>query len=49
MRMLVDANISFRIVKDLIGVFETVKHVDRIGLEVPAKDLEIWNCTNSNN
>ena len=43
MRLLFDANISFRIVKKLQFAFPDCLHVSRTGLAYPAKDPEIWN------
>jgi len=40
--ILLDQNISFRVVELLLGTFENVKQVKQIGL-VDASDLEIWN------
>ncbi|MDR1746061.1 MAG: DUF5615 family PIN-like protein [Tannerella sp.] len=43
LRLLLDANISWRSVGALRKVFDDCRHVDDIGLTVPAKDTEIWN------
>ena len=43
MKLLLDANISWRLVKKLAGVFPNVLHVNDSGLPIPAKDEEIWN------
>lgn len=40
--MLLDANLSWRMVLILKQHFEDCYHVDDIGLNIPAKDLEIW-------
>ena len=43
MKLLLDANISWRIVAKLQTHFTSCFHVDDIGLAIPAKDTEIWN------
>ena len=43
MKLLLDANISWKIVKILKPIFDDCIHVDLINLPVPAKDLDIWN------
>jgi predicted nuclease of predicted toxin-antitoxin system len=42
MKLLLDANISWRLMNRLQTHFEDCHHVDHIGLSVPAKDVEIW-------
>jgi predicted nuclease of predicted toxin-antitoxin system len=42
MKLLLDANISFRLIPDLKLHFQDCFHVDQIGLVIPAKDIEIW-------
>jgi len=42
-RLLLDANLSWRSVAKLKIHFDDCSHVDDIGLSVPAKDTEIWN------
>jgi len=42
-RLLLDANLSWRSVAKLKLYFDDCCHVDDIGLPVPAKDTEIWN------
>jgi predicted nuclease of predicted toxin-antitoxin system len=49
MKLLLDANISWRLVNKLKDHFEDCFHVDIIGLTVPAKDMEIWNHALANN
>ena len=49
MKLLLDANLSWRLVKNLKLYFEECTHVDNIGLSVPAKDIEIWNYALVNN
>ena len=43
MKLLLDANLSWRMVAVLKQYFDDCFHVDHIGLTVPAKDSEIWN------
>ncbi|HEX7457135.1 MAG TPA: DUF5615 family PIN-like protein [Ginsengibacter sp.] len=49
MKLLLDANISWRLILKLKLHFEDCFHVDHIGITVPAKDIEIWNFALSNN
>ena len=42
MKLLLDANISWRLIKKLEPFFEEVQHVDSIGFQPPLKDIEIW-------
>lgn len=41
-RLLLDANISWRSTDILKHNFDECEHVDYIGLDVPARDTEIW-------
>ena len=43
MKILLDANISWKLVNALTPIFGECAHVDLIGLNVPAKDIDIWN------
>ena len=43
MKILLDANISWKLVNTLKSIFGECAHVDLIGLNVPAVDIEIWN------
>jgi predicted nuclease of predicted toxin-antitoxin system len=43
MKILLDANISWKLIKKIKTVFGECAHVDLIGLDVPAKDIDIWN------
>ncbi len=43
MKLLLDANISWRLVKILKGEFEDLVHASELSLSTPAKDHEIWN------
>ena len=42
MNILLDANLSWRLIKALKEDFINVKHVDSIGLESRPKDTSIW-------
>lgn len=42
MKLLLDANLSFRLVRKLEAVFSDCLHVERTGLPIPAGDFEIW-------
>jgi predicted nuclease of predicted toxin-antitoxin system len=42
MKILLDANISWKLISLLKPVFGECIHVDFIGLEMPAKDKDIW-------
>ncbi len=48
MKLLLDANISWRLVAKLKLHFQDCFHVDSIGLSVPAKDVEIWDYAHLN-
>jgi predicted nuclease of predicted toxin-antitoxin system len=48
MKLLLDANISWRLAAKLKLHFEECFHVDYIGLNVPATDTEIWNYALAN-
>ena len=43
MKILLDANISWKLTNSLKQVYEECVHVDLIGLSVPADDVTIWN------
>ena len=43
MKILLDANISWKLISALKPIFGECRHVDLIGLSVPATDTEIWN------
>ena len=49
MKLLLDANLSWRLCKQLQPYFDDVRHVNYIGLEVPAKDFEIWKWASDHN
>jgi predicted nuclease of predicted toxin-antitoxin system len=48
MRLLLDANLSWRMISVLKQHFDDCFHVDFIGLIVPAKDSEIWDYARKN-
>ena len=47
MKLLLDANLSYRIKKDLSIKYSQCEHVDNV-LKVPSKDFEIWDFALSN-
>jgi len=49
MKLLLDANISWRITAQLQQHFDDCKHIDRTELNSPAKDIDIWNYALKNN
>ena len=48
MKILLDANISYKLVNVLNPIFGKCVHIDYVGLEVPAKDIDIWNYAKTN-
>ncbi|GHU12244.1 hypothetical protein FACS1894161_0040 [Spirochaetia bacterium] len=48
MKLLLDANISRRLIHVLTEHFGECTHVNTVGLTVPATDTEIWNFANQN-
>ena len=42
-KLLLDANVSWRLSAKLKSHFEDCLHVDHIDLKIPASDIEIWN------
>lgn len=48
MKLLLDANLSWRLTVKLKSHFEDCLHVDRIGLNTPVSDGEIWDYALSN-
>ena len=48
MKLLLDANISWKLVDRLKPIFGDCAHVDLIGLDVPAEDIDIWNYAENN-
>ena len=49
MKLLLDENLSWRMVAILKQHFEDCLHLDSIGLPMPAKDIEIWHYAKQNN
>ncbi len=49
MKLLLDANVSWRLSGKLKLHFEDCFHVDYIGLEIPASDTDIWKYALANN
>jgi predicted nuclease of predicted toxin-antitoxin system len=43
MKLLLDANISRRMIPELVQHFSECVHVNTIGLSVPLTDIQIWN------
>jgi predicted nuclease of predicted toxin-antitoxin system len=48
MKVLLDANLSWRIRENLKIWFKDCIHVDNCALNVPSSDLEIWNYAKEN-
>jgi len=48
MKLLIDANLSWRLIKLLSNEFSKIDHDDQCGLSTPAKDIEIWNWALNN-
>jgi len=48
MKLLLDANISWKLIKILTPVFGECAHVDLIGLSIPANDKDIWDYALNN-
>ena len=48
-RLLLDANLSYRLVKKLKEKFPECIHVTRTGLRNPAQDIAIWEWAKENN
>jgi predicted nuclease of predicted toxin-antitoxin system len=49
MKLLLDANLPYKLTNILSPIFGECFHVDNIGLNVPAKDTEIWSYALENN
>jgi len=49
MKILLDANISWKLVDILKPVYGECVHVDFVGLKVPTADIDIWNYALKNN
>lgn len=48
MKILLDANLSYRLVKKLSHIYPDCLHVSRTGLTPPATDQDIWNWAKHN-
>ena len=48
MKLLLDANISWRLTELIKDIFPGSVHVDKVELNIPAKDIEIWNFAKEN-
>jgi len=48
MKLLLDANLSWRLTTDLSEYFDECIHVNQTELPKPAKDTEIWNFAAAN-
>lgn len=48
MKILLDANISWKLTKILSPIFGECLHVDNIGITVPAQDVDIWDYAKEN-
>lgn len=49
MKILIDANVSWRIIRHLDSAFPEIQHVNFSGLSQPAKDITIWQYALQNN
>lgn len=48
MKILLDANLSYRLVKKLTDDFPECLHVSKTGLPIPASDVAIWDWAKIN-
>jgi len=48
MKILLDANISHKLCNKLKTIFGECDHVDLIGINVPAQDIDIWKYAKDN-
>lgn len=48
MKLLIDANLSYRLVKKLNAHYPDCLHVTRTGLVIPASDKDIWDWARKN-
>lgn len=48
MKLLLDANLSYRLVKKLTSEVFDCLHVTRTGLPIPAEDIAIWQWAKTN-
>ena len=43
MKILLDANISWKLVDQLTSIYGECTHVDHLGYDIPVADIDIWN------
>ena len=43
MKLLLDANISWKLINGLKPIFKECAHVDFVGIKAPVEDIDIWN------
>ncbi|MCL2765501.1 MAG: DUF5615 family PIN-like protein [Treponema sp.] len=48
MKILLDANISYKLINKLKPIFGECEHVDLIGINVPVQDIDIWKYAKNN-
>ena len=48
MKLLLDANLSWRLTTILKQHFTDCFHIDQVGLQVPVKDQDLWNYAKAN-
>lgn len=48
MKILLDANLSYRLTKKLAIIYPDCLHVTRTGLPIPAEDIAIWQWAKNN-
>lgn len=48
MKLLLDENLSWRMIKKLIPFFKEVMHVSSLKINQPASDISIWNYAKEN-
>lgn len=49
MKLLLDANLSWRLAEKLQDIFPGTIHVNRSGIPAPASDVSIWEFARRNN
>lgn len=49
MKLLLDANLSWRLIAELENHFDQIKHVDQLGLSIPVPDHVIWEFAGAGN
>ena len=48
MKLLLDENLSWRLIKKLFSIFPEVVHVSSLQISQPANDISIWNYAEKN-